>query len=256
MTHHEDLLERLEQANPVPEPSRLNPEESRRFSHLVEQRRERIDDTKKRPIKPGEKPSSSNRRTLIAAAAFALVGVGIGTTLLTGLLTGEGVGDDAAGVPTPTTTDQQAFAVSIAEAGLPTEWKIGFSTQSTDVPEGVRLDTSFQLRSEQFFAEGTMSVVEERVQGVVVECLGETYDEEFFWVAMSRGTGELDFGDSGSVTIEFDAVSVAATETASPRVCHELSGTYTGASGDLADALGTFNATLGQSGGATLTFDS
>ncbi len=252
MTHHQDLLERLEEANPVPQPSRLNPEESRRFSRLVERRRERIDETKKRPVKSTEKPSSSNRRILITAAALVLVGIGIGTTLLAD----DGVGGDVAGVPTLTTTAQRAFAVGIAEVGLPTEWKIGFSVQSTDVPEGVRLDTRFQLSDEQFFAEGTMSVVEERAQGVVVECLGKTYDEEFFWVAMSRGTGELDFGDSGSVTIEFDAVSVASTQTASPRVCHELSGTYTGASGDLADALGTFNATLGQSGGATWTFDS
>ena len=97
-----------------------------------------------------------------------------------------------------------------------------------------------------------MSVFEERVQGVVVECLGKTYDEEFLWVAMSRGTGELDFGDSGSITLEFDTVSVAAAATLSPRVCHEMSGTYTGASGDLANVTGTFT-----SGVSSLwTFDS
>ncbi len=255
MTHQKDLLERLEQANPVPDPSRLNPEESRRFSHLVERSRERIDETKKRLVKSREKPSWSNRRILIAAVALVLVG--IGTTLLTGLLTGDGVGGDVAGFPAPTTTDQQAFAVSISEAGLPTEWNIGFTIEKTESQEGVRLDTRVRLSSEQFLAEGTMSVVEERAQGVVVECLGKTYDEESFWVAMSRGTGELDFGDSGSLTIEFDAVSVASTATALPRVCHELSGTYTGASGDLADVTGTFNARMpASSGGATWTFDS
>ena len=238
MTHHKDLLERLEEANPVPDPSRLNPEESRRFSHLVERSRERIDETKKRPIKSREKPSWSNRRILIAAAAFVLVG--FGTTLFTGLLTGDGVGGNVAGVPAPTTTDQQVVAVSIAEVGLPTEWTMGITSQTTEVQEGVRLDTRFQLRDDQFFAEGTMSVFEERVQGVVVECLGKTYDEEFLWVAMSRGTGELDFGDSGSITLEFDTVSVAAHATATPRVCHEVSGTYTGASGDLANVTGTF----------------
>ncbi len=251
MTHHKDLLERLEEANPVPDPSRLNPEESRRFSHLVERSRERIDETKKRPIKSREKPSRSNRRILIAAASIVLVG--IGTTLFTGLLTSDGVGGDVAGVPAPTTTDQQVFTVSIAEVGLPTEWTMGItSLKTTEVQEGVRLDSSFQLRDEQFFAQGTMSVVEERVQGVAVECLGKTYDEEFLWVAMSRGTGELDFGDSGSITLEFDTVSVAAAATLSPRVCHEMSGTYTGASGDLANVTGTFT-----SGASPLwTFDS
>jgi hypothetical protein len=60
----------------------------------------------------------------------------------------------------------------------------------------------------------------------------------------------LDFGESGSVTIEFDAVVVTSSHMsglssgrgAGSRVCGQWSGTYIGASGALADAAGTFTA--------------
>lgn len=120
MTHHKDLIERLERANPVPDPSRLYPDpaEPRSFLHLVEQRRERMDDTKVRPIKSGEKPPRSNRGIQVAAAAFviAVAGIGIGLALLTG-------GDDVAAPPATLSVEAQQEAaqqeaLAVAEAHI------------------------------------------------------------------------------------------------------------------------------------------
>lgn len=263
MTRHEDLLERLERANPVPDLDQLYPDpvESRRFSTLVEQRRERMDDTKVRPIRSTVEPPRSKRGLLAAAAAFVIVvGIGIGIVLLIGSDSGGDIAEDPTPIvpetteAAPPTTEPQALATSLAEAGLPTEWRLGISTEVTELEEGVRVDNSYRLSSEQFSAEGTASLIEKRVRNVAVECMGERYDNEFVWTAMSRGTGELDFGDSGSMTLEFNAVSVASTETGMGTVCAEVNGTYTGASGDLANATGTF--TYGYPPGNTWTFDS
>jgi len=104
MTHNEDLLERLKRANPVPDSGRIypDPEESRRFSFLVEQRRKQMDDTQVRPIKSREEPPRSRRGVLVAMAALVIVvGVGIGIVLLTG---GD-EGSDVAGVPALTTAE-------------------------------------------------------------------------------------------------------------------------------------------------------
>lgn len=100
MIHNDDLLERMKRANPVPDSSRLNSDsdESRRFSHLVEQRRQQMDDTKVRPIKTREKPPRSKRGILVAAAAFAIV---VGTGIGIALFSGGGEGSDVAGVPVP-----------------------------------------------------------------------------------------------------------------------------------------------------------
>ena len=158
---------------------------------------------------------------------------------------------------------------SIAEAGLPTEWKLTVRTQLTEVEGGVRLDSNIRLDSEQLSAAGTANQVAnavEMTQGGVVECAGTTYDEAFLWSATPHGAGELDFGDPGSITIQFDSVLVTSSNMAeratgpfNPRVCAQWSGTYTGASGNLADASGTFTAIFAVASGViypTWTFDS
>ena len=149
MTHKEDLLKRLERANPVPEPNRLytDSEESRRFSHLVEKRRKGMDDTKVRPIKSGDKPP--NRGILVAAATFVIVvGIGIGIALL---VSGD-EGSDVAGVPAPTsapeaTTATAAVAVTFdgtncsyegpAEWTMTDEFTLGFQNDSTLVASAI-----------------------------------------------------------------------------------------------------------------------
>ncbi len=166
----------------------------------------------------------------------------------------------------PTTKEPSVAAASIAEAGLPTEWLLGSpqqaesDSQTSGDDEGFVLDISFRFRSDQYSAEGKVTHELELVQGAVVECNGRTYDEEFLWSAISPGTGELDFGDSGSVTIEFEAVAVASIDAAAwPKQCWEWNGTYTGASGNLATATGTFTAVIpGQHSGEpyVITFDS
>jgi len=131
MTHHKDLLERLERANPVPDPSRLyrDPDESRPFLHLVEQRRELMDETKVRPIKLEEKPPRSNRGIQIAAAAFVIVaGVGIGLVLFTGdddVVTLP-TGDDVAAAPTTLSVEAQQEAADTGQASDPAESTVTF----------------------------------------------------------------------------------------------------------------------------------
>jgi len=205
---------------------------------------------------------------LIAAATIVLIGddPGVDSFIDSEPSTPTTVAPATTGAAT--TIREQTPAMSIAGAGLPTEWRVTLSTQLTDVDEAVRLDSSIRFDDEQFPAEGSASHVVALVQDTVVECLGTTYDAEFLWLwaATTRGAGELDFGDSGSVTIEFDAVWVTSSQTAGlgtgpgqPRVCAEWTGTYTGASGDLADASGTFTTAFpgaSQAQAPTWTFDS
>jgi len=274
VTRHEDLLERMERANPVPDPSRLYPDsdESLRFSQLVYGRRNRMDDVKVRPIKPDAPPPRSNRRILVAAAVVILVGIGVVAALLSGRGGGEVAGD-----PAPTTTQAPATttqpgppAATITEAGLPTEWAITLSTRQTDIEGGVRLDTTIQLGGGEMSAEGSISQVvleAEMVQGATVECSGTTYTEEFLWSATPPGTGELALGDAGSIAIEFDSVVITSSHMnglgtgteGSGRLCAQWTGTYTGTSGELAATSGSFTATFAatsQGQVPTLIFDS
>lgn len=151
----------------------------------------------------------------------------------------------------PTTTEPTVAAASIAEAGLPTERLLGnpqqaeSESQTSEGDEGFVLDIKFRFRSDEYSAEGTATQNVKLVQGAVVECVGRTYDEEFLWSATPTGTGVLDFGDSGSVTIEFEAVAVASIDAASwPKQCWEWNGTYTGASGNLVTATGRFTVSI------------
>ncbi|MEE8330472.1 MAG: hypothetical protein V3R84_01745 [Acidimicrobiia bacterium] len=122
------------------------------------------------------------------------------------------------------------------------------------------MDVTFEIRSEELVAEGTASQPVTLAQSSIVECLGTTFDEEFLWSATPTGTGVLDFGDLGSVTIEFESVIVASNDAAAwPRLCGEWAGTYAGASGSLTSATGTFTAIFpALHGGETyvVTFDS
>ena len=265
-------------ANPVPDLDALSDAAPEAKPHLrVVEPEEKGTQAQQR--KHESSAEVSRRRRLIPSLAMAAVLALIATAAIVVFRDGPSVDStpftDSAPVtqaPTTTvaatTTEQQAPATSIAEAGLPTEWRITLSTQETEVEGGVRLDTSIQFENEQLSAEGMASQVVEQVQGTAVECLGTTYDDQFvfLWSAPTQGTGELDFGDSGSVTIEFDAVWVTSSETSGlgtgpgqPRVCAEWSGTYTGASGNLADASGTFTTAFpgaSQAGAPGWTFDS
>ena len=185
--------------------------------------------------------------------------------------------------PTTTQTPATTQAPNSADSNSPelpptvtpdslpgTEWVLTVITEETEVEGGVHLDSTIRLEGAQLSAEGTASQeVEavEMVQGAVVECLGTTYDESFLWSATQQGSGELVFGESGSVTIEFDAVIVTSTHMrglssgrgAGSRVCGEWNGTYIGISGALTDAVGTFTAIFpgtSHSSNQVWTFDS
>ena len=276
MSTTEQIYALLVAANPVPEWDSQSGAAAETKPHL-------------RVVAPGTKATQSQvheqepsteaprRRRLIPSLAVAVVIALIATAAII-LFSGDPNVDSRLFVgPTPLTTttaaptpaDKQGPATNIAEAGLPTEWRPTLRTQLTEVEGAVHLDSSIRLDSEQLSATGTASQVAqavEMVQGVVVECAGTTYDEEFLWSATPQGTGELDFGDLGSVTIEFDAVLVTSSNLAgrvtgpfAPRVCGEWSGTYAGASGDLADTSGTFTVFFSMSSraiGPVWTFDS
>ena len=171
----------------------------------------------------------------------------------------------------PTPTGQEAAITDITTSGLPTVWKATpLTTVETEIEGGVRFDSTVRLDSEQLSVEGKVSqdvVAAEMLQGVVVDCLNTTFDEAFLWSATPPGVGEMNFGDSGSITFEFDAVVVTSrhmgglglAKGSSQRVCGEWSGTYAGASGALADAAGTFTAeffgSAHDSTGTLWTFD-
>ena len=190
----------------------------------------------------------------------------VGVLLLAFALIAAACGDDDAATTSTAATTTQAPPTTDSLPG--TEWRITVTTEETEVEGGVHLDSTIRLEDGLLSAAGTLSQDVEAVnmvQGAVVECSGKTYDEPFLWSATPHGSGELVFGESGSVIFEFDAVIVTPTHmrglgsgaAASSRVCGEWNGTYAGTSGALADAVGTFTVIFPQaSDSQTWTFAS
>ncbi len=225
MTHHEDLLERLERANPVPDPSRVyaDPAESRSFLHLVEQRRELMDETKVRPIKLEEKPPRSNRGIQIAAAAFVIVaGIGIGLALLTGdadVVTLP-TGDDVAAAPTTSSVEAQQEAADTGQASDPAKSTVTFDGADCVYAGAMTFDlnTLPELAvvnmSQGAFAfalyqleDPSLTLEDARAMGADLWVQGRTTDATDLpdGIRIRSGSGTVDAGEEGSINLPFTA---------------------------------------------------
>ncbi len=93
MSQRDNLLKRLEQVNPVPDPSRLHEdiETLRHFSLSDEQRRDKMTDSKIDQPTPGPRKPRVRRGLAIGAAAAALV-------IIVGVVAFVFVGDDGTDV--------------------------------------------------------------------------------------------------------------------------------------------------------------
>ena len=135
---------------------------------------------------------------------------------------------------------------TIAAAGLPeVEFSIVGASRVVEVEGGHFKQSLLTVEGGDLRGTGSLTRVADQVQGRPVECLGETYDNPDHWMSTTSGTGEVDFHDAGSITVSVTIVEIVLRPLGVDPVCQEIVGTYTGATGALADVEGTLAAGIG-----------
>jgi len=183
--------------------------------------------------------SDHRRRWWFAAAVVAVVLVA-GFGVLTQLRGGEG--EPAAG--------------TLAAAGMAdVDYAIVGGSRVVEVGGGYSKVSVVIVQGGDLRGTGSLTRVADQVQGRRIECLGEVYDNPDHWTSTTSSTGEIDFRDAGSITLSVTIIEIVIRPLAVDPICQDIFGTYTGASGDLADVAGTLAAGIGRGRPQFWTFD-